>query len=41
LRLHLEQRLLAMHAELDARMGFSDAQPLQALPQVAQKGCLA
>jgi hypothetical protein len=25
----LEQRLLAMHADLDARTGFSDSQPLQ------------
>lgn len=26
----LEQRLLAMHADLDARTGFTDSQPLQA-----------
>jgi hypothetical protein len=26
----LEQRLLAMHSELDARTGFSDSQPLRA-----------
>ena len=26
----LEQRLLAMHADLDARTGFADSQPLQA-----------
>ena len=30
LRLELQQRLLAMHAELDARSGFADTQPLQA-----------
>jgi lysophospholipid acyltransferase (LPLAT)-like uncharacterized protein len=29
-RASLEQRLLAMHAELDARTGFSDSEPLQA-----------
>jgi lysophospholipid acyltransferase (LPLAT)-like uncharacterized protein len=30
LRLDLQQRLLAMHADLDARIGFTDTQPLQA-----------
>ena len=30
LRLELQQRLLAMHADLDARIGFKDSQPLQA-----------
>jgi lysophospholipid acyltransferase (LPLAT)-like uncharacterized protein len=30
LRLELQQRLLAMHADLDARTGFNDTQPLQA-----------
>jgi hypothetical protein len=30
LRSLLERRLLAMHAELDAKTGFSDAEPLQA-----------
>jgi lysophospholipid acyltransferase (LPLAT)-like uncharacterized protein len=30
LRLDLQQRLLAMHADLDARIGFKDSQPLQA-----------
>jgi lysophospholipid acyltransferase (LPLAT)-like uncharacterized protein len=29
-RVALEERLLAMHAELDARTGFSDSQPLKA-----------
>ncbi len=29
-RVILEQRLLAMHADLDARTGFTDSQPLQA-----------
>jgi len=29
LRLGLEERLLRMHADLDARVGFSDSQPLQ------------
>jgi lysophospholipid acyltransferase (LPLAT)-like uncharacterized protein len=28
----LEERLLAMHAELDARTGFSDSQPLKFVP---------
>jgi len=32
LRVSLEQRLLRMHAELDARVGFGDSQPLQAGP---------
>jgi lysophospholipid acyltransferase (LPLAT)-like uncharacterized protein len=30
LRLELQERLLAMHADLDARIGFKDSQPLQA-----------
>lgn len=30
-RAKLEQRLLAMHAELDARTGFTDTQPLRAV----------
>jgi lysophospholipid acyltransferase (LPLAT)-like uncharacterized protein len=30
LRLDLQQRLLAMHVDLDARIGFKDSQPLQA-----------
>jgi len=30
LRLDLQQRLLAMHVDLDARIGFKDTQPLQA-----------
>jgi hypothetical protein len=29
-RASLEERLLAMHAELDARTGFSDTHPLKA-----------
>lgn len=33
-RVSLETRLLAMHAELDARTGFRDTQPLQAAPTV-------
>jgi lysophospholipid acyltransferase (LPLAT)-like uncharacterized protein len=32
LRVDLQQRLIAMHADLDARIGFKDSQPLQALP---------
>jgi len=32
----LDERLLAMHAELDARTGFKDSQPLKATPLVAQ-----
>ncbi|HZF15311.1 MAG TPA: DUF374 domain-containing protein [Steroidobacteraceae bacterium] len=32
IRLLLEQRMLALHAELDARTGFIDPQPLQARP---------
>lgn len=32
----LEERLLSMHAELDARVGFSDAQPLQLARPIAQ-----
>jgi lysophospholipid acyltransferase (LPLAT)-like uncharacterized protein len=31
-RATLEERLLALHAELDARTGFSDSQPLKAAP---------
>lgn len=31
LRLTLEQRLIAMHLELDSRTGYTDSQPLQAL----------
>src|SRR5262249_48642887 len=34
LRVSLEQRLLRMHTELDARIGFGDSQPLQARPDV-------
>jgi hypothetical protein len=30
LRLELQQRLLAMHVDLDARIGFKDSQPLHA-----------
>jgi lysophospholipid acyltransferase (LPLAT)-like uncharacterized protein len=30
LRLELQQRLLAMHVDLDGRIGFKDSQPLQA-----------
>jgi lysophospholipid acyltransferase (LPLAT)-like uncharacterized protein len=30
LRLNLQQRLLAMHIDLDSRVGFKDTQPLQA-----------
>lgn len=30
-RLDLEQRMLALHAELDARIGFSDSEPLRAV----------
>jgi lysophospholipid acyltransferase (LPLAT)-like uncharacterized protein len=30
LRIALEQRLIAMHLELDSRTGFADSQPLQA-----------
>jgi lysophospholipid acyltransferase (LPLAT)-like uncharacterized protein len=30
LRVDLQQRLVAMHADLDARIGFKDSQPLQA-----------
>ncbi len=32
LRASLEQRLLTMHAELDARTGFSDSEPLRLAP---------
>jgi lysophospholipid acyltransferase (LPLAT)-like uncharacterized protein len=32
LRLELQRRLIAMHAELDARVGFKDTQPLCAAP---------
>lgn len=32
IRAMVEKRLLEMHAELDARTGFSDSQPLQAPP---------
>ncbi len=32
----LEERLLSMHAALDARTGFSDSQPLQFSPPAAQ-----
>ena len=35
-RASLEERLLAMHVELDARTGFSDSQPLRAAPAVRQ-----
>lgn len=35
-RVSLETRLLAMHAELDARTGFRDSQPLKAAPLLAQ-----
>jgi lysophospholipid acyltransferase (LPLAT)-like uncharacterized protein len=35
-RLLLEERLLSMHAELDARVGFSDSQPLQLTPPASQ-----
>lgn len=35
MRARLEQRLLAMHADLDARTGFTDSQPLQAPLPVA------
>jgi lysophospholipid acyltransferase (LPLAT)-like uncharacterized protein len=34
-RVSLEARLLAMHAELDARTGFRDSQPLKAAPVVS------
>ena len=33
-RASLEERLLAMHAELDARVGFSDSQPLKVAPVI-------
>lgn len=33
LRLELQQRLLAMHSELDARVGFRDSEPLLSLPE--------
>lgn len=36
LRARLEQRLLAMHADLDARAGFTDSQPLRAAPRWAE-----
>jgi hypothetical protein len=35
-RTTLEERLLAMHAELDARTGFRDSQPLKVAPLVTQ-----
>jgi lysophospholipid acyltransferase (LPLAT)-like uncharacterized protein len=35
-RVSLETRLLAMHAELDARTGFRDSQPLKAAPILTQ-----
>lgn len=35
-RVNLEERLLALHAELDARTGFRDSQPLKAPPRVLQ-----
>ena len=34
-RAHLEERLLALHAELDARTGFRDSHPLKAAPPVS------
>jgi hypothetical protein len=34
-RATLEQRLLAMHSELDARTGFVDSHPLRQLPIAA------
>ena len=36
LRARLERRLLSMHAELDARTGFSDPEPLRA-PEAANE----
>jgi lysophospholipid acyltransferase (LPLAT)-like uncharacterized protein len=36
MRASLEQRLLAMHAELDARVGFQDSQPLKAEPAILE-----
>jgi lysophospholipid acyltransferase (LPLAT)-like uncharacterized protein len=35
-RAALEERLLTMHAELDARTGFIDSQPLRVAPAVGQ-----
>jgi hypothetical protein len=35
IRVQLEHRLLAMHAELDARVGFADTEPLRAPPRAA------
>jgi lysophospholipid acyltransferase (LPLAT)-like uncharacterized protein len=32
IRIALEQRMLTMHADLDARAGFTDTEPLQASP---------
>jgi lysophospholipid acyltransferase (LPLAT)-like uncharacterized protein len=34
LRVDLQQRLIAMHLDLDARIGFKDSQPLQAPPGI-------
>ena len=34
LRIVLQQRLLAMHLDLDSRIGFKDSQPLQAPPGI-------
>jgi hypothetical protein len=34
-RVMLEERLLSMHAELDARTGFKDSQPLKIAPPAA------
>ena len=35
MRLRLQERLIAMHMDLDARVGFKDTQPLQLRPSVA------
>ena len=33
LRVELQQRLIAMHTDLDARVGFTDSEPLMAAPR--------
>lgn len=40
-RASLEERLLTMHAELDARTGFRDSEPLKAAPPLGQPSTVA
>ncbi len=39
LRLELQRRLLSMHADLDARVGFTDSQPLCSPPELSGGPC--